>query len=250
MLSARSCICAGALLPLVCFAGARRFGFVYEAPTTPPGVIEVENWMTWQTHPPNDADFAQIDFRHELEFGLTEHLQLGIYLADWNYHSRSAARSRGLSYGDTAVEIIYNFTNPAVDWIGLSAYEELQMGDRHGELESKLIAQKDIGRFVAAYNVALEAEWEGSRWREQNGELQQVLGLSYEFSPRFFLGAELLHEIGLPNWTEHGRAQLFAGPDISLRTGWWWITVTTLAQLTRHPDEPELQIRAITGYTF
>lgn len=212
--------------------------------------MEIENYVTWQTHPPNNSDFNRIDFRHEFEFGLTDNFQASIYVADWNYHSGSSDQSNGLTYNDTAVELIYNFLNPATHWLGLSGYEEIQAGDRHGELESKLIAQKNFGRFVAAYNLTFEADWNGAGWAEHDGELQQALGISYEFSPRFFVGAECVHEIDFPDWTTHGRSRLFVGPNCSVRSGRWWITITPLAQTTRDGDEPELQLRAITGYTF
>jgi len=239
------------LVPAVdCFGGARRFTFVYEATTTPPGAIEAENWVTWQTHPPNESHFNEVDFRHEVELGITDNFQVSVYLADWNYHSASSHGRDGVSYTDTAIELIYNFTNPLTDPIGLSAYEEIQAGDRHGELESKLIAQKDFGRFVASYNLTLEAKWNGAGWSQHDGELQQALGLSYELSQRFFLGAECLHEVALPNWTDHGRASFFVGPNFSVRSGRWWMTVTPLAQATRNGNEPELQLRTIAGYTF
>ena len=98
--------------------------------------------------------------RHEIEFGVTDNFQASIYVADWNYHSGSPGEPNGVSYTDTAIELIYNFLNPATHFIGLSGYEEIQAGDRHGELESKLIAQKDFGRLVAVYNLTLEAEWD------------------------------------------------------------------------------------------
>jgi hypothetical protein len=240
----------GALSASIAFGGARRFTFVYEAPTTPPGVIEFENSATWQTHTPNDPRFNEVDFRHELEFGITNNFQASVYVADWNYHGNSPDEPDGVSYTATAVELIYNFTNPTTDLVGLSAYEEIQAGDRHGELESKLIAQKDFGRFVAAYNLTLEAEWNGTGWNEHDGELQQALGLSYELSPRFFVGAECVRELELPNWTDHGRGKFFIGPNVSVRTGRWWITVTPLAQTTRDGDEPDFQVRTIVGYTF
>jgi len=232
------------------YAGARLFTFVYEATTTAPGAVELENWVTWQTITPNNSHSNAVDFRHEIEFGITDHFQASIYLADWNVHSGLDDQSNGVSYTDTAAEFIYNFTNPATDWIGLSGYEEIQVGDRHGELETKLIAQKNFGKLVAAYNLTLEAEWEGPGWREHDGELQQALGISYELSPRVFVGAECVHEIALPNWTDHGRGRFFVGPNVSVRSGRWWATITPLAQATRDGDEPELQLRAITGYTF
>jgi hypothetical protein len=73
---------ATTLPALPSFAGARRFTYVYEVTTSPPGDIEMENWVTWKTRTPNDRSFREVDFRHELEFGLTNKLQAAIYLAD------------------------------------------------------------------------------------------------------------------------------------------------------------------------
>ena len=225
------------------FAGSRRFSYVYEVTTSPPGDIEIENWVTWQAHRPNDHNFREVDFRHELEFGITEKLQMAIYVADWNYQC-------GFSYTGSALEMIYNFTNPVADPLGFSIYEEIQIGNRRVETESKLLAQKNFGRWVAAYNLTLEAEWEGQDLTERNGEAQQSLGVSYEITPRLLLGAEFLHEVAFPDWSKAERGKIFAGPNVSLRSGKYWATVTALAQLTRAGDEPDFQLRTIFGFSF
>src|SRR5438874_5709344 len=72
-----------------CFAGVRHFTFLYEAPTSAPGSFELENSLTWKrTTNPERAD--EIDFRHELEIGVTNKFQVSIYLADWFYQNDSA----------------------------------------------------------------------------------------------------------------------------------------------------------------
>jgi hypothetical protein len=61
---------AAMILPhLSSFAGARHFGFIYEAPTSAPGSFELENWVTWaRTTNPEHSD--QVAFRHEIEIGV------------------------------------------------------------------------------------------------------------------------------------------------------------------------------------
>ncbi|MEY2548774.1 MAG: hypothetical protein QOD64_1356 [Verrucomicrobiota bacterium] len=237
-------------LALPAFAGSRRFTYVYEVTTSPPGEVEVENWVTWRTHKPDDRGFDQVDFRHELEFGITENFQAAVYLADWNYHDGLSAGDRGFTLSGSALELIYNFTNPVADAIGLAAYQEFQTGYRRFESESKLLAQKNFGKFVVAYNATLEAEWEGEGLEERKGEFQQSLGLSYEVSPRLLLGAEFVHEIAFPDWAEAEPGKFFAGPNISIRHRTCWATVTALAQITRAGDEPDLQVRTIFGFSF
>ena len=161
-------------------AGVRRFTYVYESTTSRAGDIDVENWLTIESHTSNDRGFRALAFRHEFEIGITDHLQASVYVADWQYE-----RGEGTRYTDSALELIYNFTNPVIDPVGLAFYQEYQLGPKFFEWESKIIAQKNFGRFVTAYNATLEAEWEREGLNEQSGELQQSLGLSYEIDPRF-----------------------------------------------------------------
>lgn len=156
----------------------------------------------------------------------------------------------GFMYSASALELIYNFTNPVADALGLSLYQEIKAGPQFFESESKMIAQKNFGRLTIAYNATLEAVWEGPELEERSGEWQQSLGVSYEISPHLFLGAECLHEIALPEWERAERPFFFAGPNISVRAGKYWGTVTALAQLTHGGDEPDLQLRAIFGVSF
>jgi hypothetical protein len=245
------------LLVIVCglaastaVAGSRRFTYVYEVTTSPPGDVEIENWVTWKTRKGDDHGFNQVDFRHEVEFGITDKFQAAIYLADRNYHQGTSTGERGFTLDGSAIELIYNFTNPVADPIGLSVYQEFQAGYRRFEWESKLLAQKNFGRFVVAYNATLEAEWEGEGLEEREGEFQQLLGLSYEVNPHLLFGAEFIHEIAFPDWSESEPSKVFGGPNISLRRKNYWATITALAQITWAGDEPDFQLRTIFGFSF
>jgi hypothetical protein len=232
------------------FAGSRRFTYVYEVTTSPPGDVESENWITWKTRKPDDRAFNQVEFRHELEWGITDKFQAALYLADWNYHRGMSAGERGFTLNGSALELIYNFTNPVADPIGFSVYQEFQGGYHRFESESKLLAQKNFGRFVTAYNATLEAEWEGEGLEEREGEFQQSLGLSFEVNPHLLFGAEFVHEIAFPEWSEAEPGKFFAGPNVSFRRRNYWMTVTALAQLTHAGDEPDFQVRTIFGFSF
>lgn len=241
-------LAALALLPLSADAGARRFTYIYEATTGRPGSIDTENWVTFEARKPDDHGFREVSFRHEIEFGVTEHLQASVYLADWAYE-----RDGGVSetaYSDSAIELLYNFTNPVADPIGLAFYQEYKVGRRLFEWESKVIAQKNFGRFVVAYNATLEAEWEGEGLSERNGEFQQSAGISYEVNPHFAFGVECLHEVAFPEWASANPGVVFAGPNASVRAGNIWATVTALGQVTDVGDEPDFQLRTIVGVMF
>ena len=224
-------------------ASERRFAFTYEATTQPKGAFEFENWVTWKA---GNSD-SVFDFRHEIEYGVTDRFQLALYLADWRVENGRAI------YRDSALEMIYNLTNPTTDWLGSALYGEIQLGDRKFELEGKLILQKNVGRWVFAYNATLEAEWEGdSSWHfdERKGVIEQTAGASYQFSPRFLLGAEILHEVEFEDWSDTGDPLVYAGPNASWRTGYFWVTATSLVQLTGLSSEPDFQTRMIVGFDF
>lgn len=229
-------------------AGVRHFGYVYEAVTTAPGSLDIENWVTWsRTSNPQRVD--EVDFRHEFEFGVTENFQASLYVADW-FYAADPERS-GFTYSDSAVELIYNLTNPVTDPIGLAMYEELRAGDRLFELESKIIAQKNLGPLILAYNLTLEAVWEGTGLQDREGELQQALGASYEVSQKLSVGVEMLHESVFPEWHDNERIRnFFVGPNVCFRHQNWFVTVTALTQATNTPDEADFQLRTIFGIGF
>jgi len=235
--------------PLICFSGARHFTFLYEAPTSAPGSVELENTITW-SRTTGETRLDEAAFREELEIGITDHFQIGLYPLDWNYRDGTDGPD-GFNYEGGAVELIYNLTNPIVDPIGISLYEEIQTGRRHFESESKLIAQKNFGPLILDYNTTLEAKWEEKGLNERNGELQQAIGASYEIVPRLSVGLELLHEFVLPEWKDHERIRnLFVGPNVAVRHGSWFVTVTALAQATNTGDEPDVEVRMIFGIGF
>jgi hypothetical protein len=228
-------------LPAMCaFAGVRHFTFLYEAPTSPPGSIELENTFTWK----HGSGWNDVFIREELEIGITDRFQLGIYPLDWSHHT-----DEGFQYNGGAVELIYNLSNPVVDPVGISLYQELSVARQHFESESKLIAQKNFGRWILDYNATLEAGWEEQGLKKQNGELQQALGASYEISSRLSVGVEFLHEFIFPDWRDE-ITNVFAGPNVSYRRQQWFVTASALAQATNTSDEPDLQLRTIFGIGF
>ena len=245
-----SILCAFALAAsgLTSLAGVRHFTFIYEAPTSAPGSFELENWLTWRrTGDPDDVDV--LAFRHEIEYGVTDRLQASVYFADWFYES--TPNHSGSVFEDVALELIYNLTNPVIDSVGLSLYQEYKGGYHLFEWESKLILQKNIGRLILAYNATVEAVWEGEHLAETEGEIVQAVGASYEITPRLSVGLEMLHEVVLPEWDDaESIHNFFIGPNVSYRRGHWFLTSSLLAQVTDTSGEPDFQWRTIFGIGF
>ncbi|MCI0631255.1 MAG: hypothetical protein L0Y44_11450 [Phycisphaerales bacterium] len=230
-------------------ADERRFTYVYEATTMTPGHFEYEQWVTWKTHKDDDPDFDRFDFRHELEFGVTNDLQLGLYLSDWRVQDGQSVDD-GTAWRNVAAELIYGLTDPVTDPLGSALYGEIKIGDELLELEAKIILQKNIGKWVFAWNGTIEAEWEGERFDEDTGTFEQTLGGSYQFSPSLLVGFEGLHEVEYEDWSQWGDHAVYLGPNASYRANAWWLTVTPLVQVTDVDSEPDFQVRMIFGFDF
>jgi hypothetical protein len=237
------------MLPItVAVAGARHFTFLYETPTSAPGSIEPEHWITWE-RVANSEQSDQIGFRHEIEIGVTDHFQASIYFVDW-FYERDRNESR-FNYSDSAIELIYNLTNPVIDPVGLSIYGEIKGGHQFFELESKLITQKNFGPLILDYNLTLEAEWEEQGLQDRQGELQQALAASYELSPRISVGLEFLHEFVFPDWRDEEKIRnVFIGPNVAFRRQNWFVTVTALTQATNTAQGADFKVRTIFGFGF
>lgn len=110
------------------FGSGRRFTYVYEATTLHPGEFEFENWVTWETNPPEDRTFDRVDFRHELKFGITERLQAAVFLADWFYEDGHSVEHEGFTYRDSALNLIYNLSDPVKDPLGFAIFGEVRAG--------------------------------------------------------------------------------------------------------------------------
>src|SRR5207247_8215196 len=123
--------------------------FIYEAPNSAPGSIESENWITWE-RVTNPKRSDQIGFRHEIEIGVTDRFQASIYFVDWSY-ARDSKQST-FNYSDSAIELIYNLTNPVIDPVGLSLYGEISGVAQRFGLEFTPLAKLNGGPLILGYN--------------------------------------------------------------------------------------------------
>jgi hypothetical protein len=244
--------CALCLATLPASATERRFAFTYETTTTPKGGLEFENQITWQhIGTPGAGHTDLFEFRHELEYGVTDRFQVALYPFNWQYNRRDE-EGHQTRWAHSGLELIYRMTEPT-SFLGSALYAEVVAGEESLEVEGKLLLEKTLGNWHIDYNLILEAAWEGNRfghYDSHHGELAQSLGLSYDVSKHLSLGAEVLHEIPIPNWSETEGSNVFIGPNASLRVGRVFITATALFQVSNVEGEPDAQIRVITGFDF
>ena len=247
MKSIYSTIAAFSALATTAFAGDRKFTYSYDATTAPKGSVEFEQWITWKADRSGGTK-NRFDFRHEVEIGLTDRLQLGLYLSDW-----SVTRENGTTksvWNDAAVEMIYNLSNPTTDLLGSAIYGEVKLGDELFVLEAKLLLQKNVGPWTFVYNAVVEAEWEGADYEEEIGVFEQTLGISYDLSPSFSLGVEAKHELEYEGWSGSADSAVYVGPVAAWRTQGFFIAGTVLFQASELDSEADVQTRVIFGFDF
>lgn len=242
--------CFGVALAMANFAdaGSRRFTYSYETTTMAKGAMELESWVTWKTNQADDPDFERFDIRHEFEYGVTDRLQLAFYFADWR-HEKSSTESGKTEFRDVAIEAIYNLTDPNTTPFGSAIYGEIKGSDDFIELEAKLLLQKNLGAWMLVYNIGGEIAWEDD-YQNDEAELMQSAGVSYQINPAWSVGAEVLHEIAVPDVDTIGDSGVFIGPNVSWRSDRFSLGLTGLWQVTSLAGEPDFQLRTILSLDF
>jgi hypothetical protein len=247
MKSIITAIAAVSILASSALAGDRKFTYSNDVTTNPKGVWEYEQWVTWKSYRSGRSKDV-FDFRHELEGGLTDKLQLGIYLADWSLTSEGGNTKS--VWKSSGAELIYNLSNPTTDFLGSAIYGEVKLGEEIFKLEGKLLLQKNIGPWTFIGNTVIEAEWEGSDYEEEIGVFEQTLGVTYDLSPSFSIGAEAKYEIEYEGWSGSADGALYVGPVASYRKKDFFIAGTVLFQATDIDSESDVQTRIIFGFHF
>jgi len=245
------------------FADESPFGSVYTTKLLPQGGSEAEQWLTWATSKP-DERFDEVEGRTEVEYGITNRLQLALY-ANYRY-TNILPKGPGApdSLEDTtrftgfSAEAIYQILNPFTDPFGFAVYLEPAIGAGERAVEGKLLFQKNFmeDRLILAANVNLELEWEhdvaADEW-ERESALEFYLGASYLFAPGWYGGVELLNENGYEGHVvfNHGHAEtnaFYFGPALHYGSEKWWATLAVYKQLPwagNPADEPDALSRGL-----
>ena len=262
----RTGLAAAAFITLTgpAWAGEPLFGYTYTTDLLPKGEMEYEQWATYR-YKQSQGTFGFLKLRSELEYGITDNLQIAGYLNYSNLNANgndtngettgigiSADHDPSKPYHKTrfdsaSVELIYRVLSPYTDPIGLALYVEPTYGPRERSMEFRVIAQKNFldDRLVLAGNVFTELEWvksdaefgdptSHSQW-EKLTELELDLGASYRFAPNWFAGVEYR------NHNEYGGHTLshsdqehtahFFGPTLHYGGKDWFATLSVLKQI-------------------
>lgn len=193
------------------FAGERFFAWSYGANTSPAGAVELEPTITVKTHDENGTTVHAWKHEVELEFGITDAIEGGIYLVGAQTDDgpfsidgyKGRVRARAWPMGSRAVDLA-----GYLEYIGSSTFAE------HG-VEAKVILAHEGRKVRAALNLTGELEFE-------DGEVERVFeptaGAVWRFNRAFALGGEgkleyVFGEEGEGPYTWAGPTIHLAGPD-------------------------------------
>lgn len=243
---------AHAALDTSAVADTRRFTYLRDVNVHTPGSIEYEHWTTVKWDKPGAKGYWRLDFREELEFGITDNFQLAVYVADWRVKHDSNAAGTELQYRDTALELKWNLSDPTTDALGVGLYAETKFGPEKLAVEGKLLLQKNLDKLQLLYNLTVESEWEEEHYVEAKGKVKNQFGASWQLSERFFAGAELLVNTTLPSWrSSDATTNVYLGPALSYHGDGWFIAATLEFLMNRDSSNSErYQFRTIVGFDF
>lgn len=246
--SIKTALLATVFCTSVAEASSRKTPWLYSPRIMTVGEVEYEQWVTLKTNKQSDSEYTELRFRHEIEWGVTENLQMAVYFADWRY--KKTSETSKTYFHDVAVEAIWQIQAPTLDDIGFALYGEIKYGDDFFELEGKLLFEMELDQVNILYNCTLEAEWEGQHLDDDKGVLENAIAITYEPDPNITYGVQAIWEIEFPGWSQQSDDVVYVGPSIAWQSEGWWITISPLFQATNVQSEPDLQVRFMFGIDF
>jgi hypothetical protein len=196
----------------------------------------------------------------EIEFGLGGNLQTAFYFN--RYQERLSTTDDGT---ETKNEIGFSnewkwrVVNPYKKKFGLALYGEwgIKGGDEL-ELETKVIADKIMGRHLFSFNAVSEYEkefeWEGGKLRSDEWEAPVEFDLAYLFSIKqtFGIGLEFVNHNDISKDHGWGRSVFFGGPTLSFSGNNWFIIANYLPQWGKKDltDHERAEARILLGISL
>jgi hypothetical protein len=250
-------------------AHERIFTYTYEPATPPKGELEYEQHITLRAGRAaavGQSDFYRMEFREEVEFGVTDNYQVSLYFNQQYEHFRNPATGlRASHFGQTgfSLENLYMVLNPTEHKVGLALYLEPTYDGENFELEEKIILGQRYGNWRWALNLTHATEW-ANNFREKEGEFETTFGLTRQWSSRWWLGVEFRNHNEIPEYKEWENTAFYLGPVVCYRRANWFATLTVMPQIyganfTGDPDKnhhleleghERVNVRLILGVDF
>lgn len=229
-------------------ADERFFTYVQDADVLPKGAWEFEQWVTYgTTYSGDNQEYSRNrwDFREEVEYGLTERFSVAGYL-NFRYQelvSRQEGVPNGgseFSFKGVSLEGKYQIFNPNTQPVGLALYLEPTFNGGEFEMEEKILISKNFGdKWVTAFNVIFEQEWEKEDGEtEKESVFETTAGVAYRLSSNWSVGLEGRYKRTYEGagFDDYLGAGWYLGPNVHYGTAKWWGTLTVLPQVAGNPN--------------
>jgi len=232
-------------------ADRRIFPYTYPYMTLPEGGLEIEHYLEagYMEMDNPDTQFIEKDtevfWEHEveLEYGITDHWDLGIY------HVFEEAPYESFEYRGAKLRTRYRFAEEGQWPVDTGVYLEVAYFDNEVELEQRLILAKILGKLEVDFNLKVEQEFEKEKpeneW-ETEYVLNPLLGIGYHFNRKFAAGIEYSGAVEFEN-AEASPYTQFLGPSFSVGTEKFFWTFTAQPQLTDEDEEFDFRLRSLLG---
>ena len=222
----------------VAWATPRPLPFTYTYETLPEGQAEVEQYVDLTPVKANLATgsgapvwYTATQFQTELEYGVTDHLELAIYGAfapspSVNTYVNPATLTEGTGMKE---RLRLRIADEGVLPVDIALYGELVEYESEFEVEAKIILQKRFGNLRIAANLWAEREYYYFV-NQQDWVINPTLGATYQITPTVHLGVDSWMRAEFPHPAPATRPfnlgpHEYVGPAVLLDFGKiWWST--------------------------
>jgi hypothetical protein len=218
------------------FGTERYFTYTYEPETLPKGGLEYEQWITLRAgrnQTVGQEGYNRWEFRHELEYGVTDNYSLSLYLNESLTSFKDVESGHHVShfaFDGVSLENRYLVLNPVEHAVGLTLYLEPRYSGDQFELEQKIILGQTHGDWKWALNLTHATEWEDD-FNETEGEVEVSFGISRRLSPRWSIGLEARDHNEIPEYETWENTAFYLGPVLTYQRERWWATLSVMPQV-------------------
>jgi hypothetical protein len=262
-----SVVGAGVLaVPALARANPRPLPMSYTAETLPEGKLELEPAVDYTPVRVHDAASGDVvwygasTLQLELEYGLTDSVELGLYITTAMTSPDFTDEPRLLSGNGLKQRIRWRLTEPGAAF-GAALYGEVSENEREIELEAKLILQANLGHGLRAVtNLWAEREYYYSG--EAEWVLNPTLAVTYQATPSIHPGIEAWMRGEYPDEAPATRGfvlgpHVYVGPTVMFDFGKLWFNTGVYVRATDFDRKQQfgegfghLWVRFMCGISF
>lgn len=203
---------------------SRAFPLSWDSQTMAPGTHEFQSWVTAR-YGRQDIGYTELDLRLQAMQAITDRVDtmfgFDVDLASFALDSRSADARISNTWRSSVLT--------STQAVGFAVVSRIALGLDNGELEVRLVLDKQIGRLWLALNASvMRAQF----WSGRTGidtRFEQSFGARYQVQESFAAGVEVRAREALQRSAYQGTAYS-GGPTFSWVSVRWWVTFGLFVQ--------------------